>query len=218
MNTSKISVFITDDHPLIRQALKVSIQIEEDMEIVGTAVDGAEAIKMVPTLQPNIVIMDLMMPNVDGLTAIKSLCKICPDVPILALSSLEDEEAIFKAVQAGASGYLTKNVQHDELIDAIRIVTAKRHYLPDKIMKKMMAGMRQNLVDEKLDKSIDSLTKREKEILSLLGKGYSNIKISEVLVIAASTVRVHIHQIMKKMNFENRSETVLFAKHKELEK
>ena len=218
MKTSKITIFIVDDHPLMRQALKTSILTEDDMEVVGTAVDGVKAIEAIPDLQPNIVIMDLMMPNMGGLAAIMRLSQICPDVNILALSSLEKEDAIFKAVQMGARGYLTKDVQHEELINAIRTVSAGKSYLPDRITEKLMRGVRQNLAEEEPIQAVDSLTKREMEVLTLLGKGYSNVKIANYMVIAESTVRVHLHQIMKKMDFENRRDVVLFAARRELEK
>ena len=218
MKSSKISIFIVDDHPLIRQALKASILTEADMEVVGTAVDGEDAIEAIPAIQPDIAIMDLMMPNMDGMEAIRILTKICPDVAILTLSSLEKEESIFEAVQAGARGYLTKDAQHEELVDAIRKVAAGKSYVPNKIMEKLMRGVRQNLVIEQPAVAVDTLTKREREVLTLLGKGYSNRKISSDMVISASTVRVHIHQIMKKMKFENRREAVVFAAKKEFEK
>jgi two-component system response regulator NreC len=210
MNTSpKIKIFIVDDHPLMQQALKTSILTEEDMEVVGTAADGAEAIDLIPTLQPQLIIMDLMMPNMDGLTATRSLTQRCPEIPILVLSSLEKEESIFKAVHAGARGYLTKDVQHEELINAIRSVSAGQSYLPAKIMTGLMVGVRQNLATE--SNAFASLTKREKEMLALLGEGYSNQRICEIMVISESTVRVYLHQIMKKMNFENRREAIVFA-------
>ena len=154
----------------------------------------------------------------DGLAAIMKLTQTCPEVRILALSSLDKEEAIFKAVQAGAGGYLTKDVQHDELIDAIRLVSAGSSYFPDNIMEKLMDGMRQRPAKEEPAKPIETLTKREKEVFILLGKGYSNTKIGESMVITESTVRVHLHQIMKKMAFENRREVIVFAARQELGK
>lgn len=209
MKTSqKIKIFIVDDHPLIRQALEMSILTEEDMDVVGTAADGAEAIELIPAIQPNIVIMDLMMPKIDGIEAITVLSKLCPEIHILALSSLEKEIAVFSAVQAGAQGYLTKNAQHEELIEAIRVLKAGKSYLPPEIMGKLMDGMREDMLNTKL---VLSLTKRETEMLTLMGKGYSNAKISKQMMIAESTVRVYLHQIMKKMGFENRREAVVFA-------
>ena len=211
MKSSKIKIFIVDDHPLMRQALKASILTEIDMDVIGAASDGEEAIEMIPILKPDIVIMDLMMPNMDGLEAIKILTEICPDVPILTLSSLEREEVIFEAVQAGAQGYITKDVQHEELIDSIRVVSTKKPYLPEVIIERLMGGVRQKLVNEYPKKDIGLLTKREKEVLKMLGKGYSNAMIGQNMVISASTVRVHIHQIIKKMGFENRNEAVIFS-------
>jgi len=209
MKTSqKIKIFIVDDHPLIRQALEMSILTEEDMDVVGTAADGAEAIELIPAIQPNIVIMDLMMPKIDGIEAITVLSKLCPEIHILALSSLEKEKAVFSAVQAGAQGYLTKNAQHEELIEAIRVLKAGKSYLPPEIMGKLMDGMREDMLNTKL---LLSLTKRETEMLTLMGKGYSNAKISKQMIIAESTVRVYLHQIIKKMGFENRREAVVFA-------
>jgi two-component system, NarL family, response regulator NreC len=193
----------------MQQALKASILTEEDMEIVGTAEDGVEATEKIPLLKPDIVIMDLMMPNMDGLRAIESLSKSCPEIPILALSSLDKEENIFEAIEVGAQGYLTKDVQHNELINAIRSVSAGKPYFPNRIMSGLISNMRKKPPEE--SKSFASLTKREKEMLALLGKGYSNITIAEKMVISEPTVRVYLHHIMKKLNFENRREAIVFA-------
>ena len=212
MSTSKIKIFIVDDHPLMRQALKASIQTEADMAVVGMATDGVEAIASVPVSMPDIVMMDLMMPNMSGFEAIRVLSKIYPAGAILALSSLEDEESIFEAVQAGVRGYITKDAEHETLLEAIRSMSRGKPYLPFEIMEKLMGGVRQSAVKEKLpDTNFTSLTKREKEMLTLLGKGYSNAKISVDMEISASTVRVYLHQVMKKMGFEDRGEAVRFA-------
>ena len=208
MSSSKIKIFIVDDHPLMRQALKTSILTEVDMEVVGTGADGVEAVEKIPLLKPDIAIMDLMMPNMGGFAAIRSLSQSCPEIPVLALSSLEREESIFEAVQAGARGYLTKDVEHDELVSAIRTVSKGKSYLPTYILDKLMGGVRQDLVK---DKPFDRLTKREKEVLALMGEGCSNKEISAKLVITEATVRVHFHQVMRKMGFENRREAVVFA-------
>lgn len=129
MEPSKISVFIVDDHLLMRQALQASILTEDGMEVVGVAVNGEEAVRMIPTLQPNVVIMDLVMPNMNGLDATHILTQTCPQTYILIFSSLEKEKTVSKAMRAGARGYLTKNVQHDELINAIRVVSTGQSYL-----------------------------------------------------------------------------------------
>ena len=212
MKTSqKIKIFIVDDHPLIRQALQTSILTEEDMEVIGTAANGTEAIEVIPTISPDLVLMDLMMPNMDGFEAIQVISKLCPEMPILALSSLTDEKNIFRAVQIGARGYLTKDVEHGKMVTAIRAVSAGNYFLPSGILEKVMQGLRQSLAKKKNSPGIDSLTKREKEILQLLGEGYSNKKISAILVLAEPTVRVHLRNIMIKINFENRRELVILA-------
>jgi DNA-binding NarL/FixJ family response regulator len=154
--------------------------------------------------------MDLMMPNMGGAEAITQLSAICPEIPILVLSSLQSEESIFEAVRAGARGYLTKDVQHDELISAIRLVSVGKSYLPPEIVQKLVGGIRSDLIDAPLH-SLTLLTKREKEVLVLLAKGYSNSVISKNMTVQQSTVRVYLHQIMKKMDFENRREMMVFA-------
>ena len=218
MNRSKINIFIVDDHPLMRQALKASILTESDMDVVGMAADGVEAIEKIPALMPNVVIMDLMMPNMSGQEAITELRQICPNLSILVLSSLENEDVILKTVQAGARGFLTKDAEHDVLLKAIRRVSKGEPYLPAEIMAKLMGGVRENAEKEKLpDAAFGSLTKREKEVMSLLGKGYSNTEVSENLKISVSTVRVHLHHIIQKMGFENRHRAVIFAAHHEVE-
>ena len=213
MSSSKISVFIVDDHPLIRQALEASILAESDMEVVGMAVDGAEAIEAIPILLPNVVIMGLMLPKIGGLAAMELLRESCPSVAILAFSSIDKDETVFKAVQMGARGYVTKDVPDDELIRTIRLLSRGRSCLPSEITEKLIDGVRQNFAKEEMSELGESLTRRERELLVLLGEGYSNYMIGESMEIAEGTVRVHLYRIMQKMSFENRHDAVFFAAH-----
>ncbi|RLD02504.1 MAG: hypothetical protein DRI32_08850 [Chloroflexi bacterium] len=213
---NRISVFIVDNHLLIREALRASIFSAEDMEVVGMATDGSKAIDAISTLQPRIVIMDLTMPKLDGVKAIYYLSKKYAQMRVLVYSPFE-EELILRAVQAGAQGYLPKNVQYKELLEAIRIVNEGGAYLPEHIAERLIKDIQSKFIREECENSIAPLNKREKEILDLLGKGYSNEKISKEMCITSPTVRVYLHRISKKMSFRNRAEAVVFAAGLELE-
>ncbi|MBC8507890.1 MAG: response regulator transcription factor [Chloroflexi bacterium] len=209
---NKTRVFIVDDHPLMRSALQAAIDAVPDMEVVGQAVDGEEALSLIPAAQPDLVIMDLMMPKMNGWSAIAALKESPDQVPILALSSTTEEEKIFEAIQGGALGYVAKDVQRDELIRAIRLVAKGEAYLPPKIASKLLDTIRQpKTLTEVGTKPIEPLTNRQQEVLDLLGQALSNHQIAENLHISTATLRVHIHHMIKKLGFENRHELVVYA-------
>jgi len=211
MTASKISVFIVDDYPLMRQALRETIRASRDMEIAGEAEDGTEAMKRIPSLALDVVVMGLGMPNMAGIQAIKSLSLCCPTLPVLAFSNYENEDILFRAVQAGARGFLPKVAQKEEILKAIRTMSKGESYLASKLVEKLMKGIRKNSAIPTPKNGFERLTKRERDVLRLLAKGYSNKQIGEALVISESTVRVHFHSIMRKMRFASRREAVVYA-------
>lgn len=204
-------VFIVDDHPLMRNALEMAIDATSDMEIVGQAADGQEALRLIPLVEPDVILMDLMMPEIGGLDAIRALTFLQADPHILVLSSLEDEDTILQAVQMGALGYITKNAQRDELLRAIRKVSVGEAYMPPQIAAKLMRTVRSTQANESAAISTEALTARQKEVLALIGQGYSNKQIAATLHIAAATVRVHTSHIMDILGFAHRRELVVFA-------
>jgi len=203
-----IRVFIVDDHPLMRSALEMAIEAARDMQAAGEAPTGAEALELIPLIEPDVVLMDLMMPEVTGLAAIRALMSMLPNVRILVLTSLDKERDIIEAVRAGAHGYITKNAQRDELLEAIRTVHSGEAYLPTAIAAKLMDSFRSKNGEK--ERSVN-LTDRQKEVLELIGQGYSNAHIAEALCIAEGTVRVHITHMMDILGFEHRRELVVYA-------
>jgi DNA-binding NarL/FixJ family response regulator len=210
--TKKTKVLIVDDHPLMRNALEASINIAPDMEVVAEATTGLDALALVPAHKPDIILMDLMMPKMDGFEAISALCEIDPDCRILVLSSATEETKIVRAIQSGAMGYITKNAHRDELVKAIRSVAAGETYLPPKVATKLINRFRTPTAGKKdREKTILPLSDRENEVFDLLGQGISNLKIAETLFISKSTVRVHLRNIIIKRGYRDRHEAVMAA-------
>ena len=203
----KTRILIVEDHPLMRRALQTAIETEPDLTVVGTAPNGVQALALLPEARPDVVLMDLLMPEGDGLEAIAAIRAAHPTVHILVVTSVEDEAEILQAIQSGALGYLTKTADAAELLAAIRQVRAGEAYLPVGIAGKLMTSVRQMASVG----PIQPLTGREAELLDLLGRGLSNQQIAAALHISSSTVRVHLHNILSKLGFAHRGEAVVYA-------
>lgn len=212
-----IRVFVVDDHPLMRSAIELAIETEPNMEVVGEAIDGEEALALIPILKPDIVIMDLMIPKVNGWEATAAL-KLSQDaIPVLVFSSDTDKENILRAIRLGAQGYISKDARREELIDAVRMVAEGKAYLPPKIAGKLLQGIRRPpTTSEGAKKSPRELTPRQQEILDLLGQGLPNTSIAEKLHISKATLRVHIHHMVEKLSLENRRALVVYAVRKKI--
>jgi DNA-binding NarL/FixJ family response regulator len=202
-----IRVLVVDDHPLMRQAICTAITIEADIEVVGEARNGAEAVTQALALRPDVIVMDLLMPVKDGVQAIAEIRAADPEARILALTSSLDPDRIVATLEAGAQGYLFKDTQRDELLRAIRDVSQGLAFLPPPVASKLIARMRQ---PEATD-GLAALTPREMEVLRLIGKGLSNREIAQSLVLSEATVRVHVHNILSKLGFEHRGQMIAFA-------
>jgi DNA-binding NarL/FixJ family response regulator len=208
----KYRVFIVDDHPLMRIALGQVINAVSDLEVVGEAVQGAAALEAIPALKPDIVIMDLLMPKMDGLTAIRLLKQQHPEIAILVLSSATDDAKISQAMKLGAAGYLTKGSQREDLITAMRTVAGGEVYLPPDIARKLLSAIRQPSAQAGPGgKLLEPFTPRQQEIFNLLGQGFTDPEIGQQLHIAPSTVRGHLRIVMQKLGFENRRELMFYA-------
>ena len=213
-----IHVFIVDDHPLMRNALEMAIEAVFDMQIAGEAANGKEALRLIPLVETDVVLMDLMMPEMSGLETIRALISVFPEIRILVLSSVDKEAEILQAVQLGALGYVTKNAQRAELLQAIRTVNAGEAFMPPKIAAKLMHTVRvAHTGTEKRPEAGEALTGRQKDVLALMGKGFTNQQIAEVLHIADATVRVHISNMMDILGIENRRELVVYAVRQQME-
>lgn len=208
-----INVLIVDDHPLMRQALQFALEAESDMRVVGWAANGRDALHLIAAQQPDVVILDLLMPQVDGLETLAHLADYKPKPKILVVSSVEEEAVILQALRAGADGYLTKTAEQSEIVAAARAVYGGDVYLPPHVAAKVMRAIRQRGTDPvpAPPPKRDALTKREQAVLDLLGQGHSDQEIAAALHITSATVRVHLSHIMNKLGFEHRRQLVAYA-------
>lgn len=208
---------IVDDHVVVRSGLSALLNGKHDIEVIGDAADGDEAITKTEELRPDVVLMDFSMPpGKDGLTATTELKKKMPDVHVLILTMHDDEEYLFRAIQAGASGYILKSAPYEELITAIRSVAEGSAYLYPSATKKLMQEYSEMIRRGDTDGPFESLSEREKEIMVWIAKGYSNKEIAEHLVISVKTVESHKSNLMDKLGLKSRPELVKLAMKKGL--
>lgn len=206
--TGTIRVLIADDHPLMRRGLRTLIATESDIELVGEAEDGAEAVAKTAALKPDILVLDMVMPQMDGLQTIKAVRAEHPDVRIMVLSSFGDDERVFPAIEAGALGYLLKDTSPQALLQAIRDVYRGESSLHPTIARKLIRELRHTASPEH---SEHTLTDREIEVLRLVSHGLSNREIAKILVISDRTVAAHVRHILSKLDLANRTQAVLYA-------
>ncbi|MFC1522096.1 response regulator [Elusimicrobiota bacterium] len=204
----KIRILICDDQILFRDGLKDVLEDERDMEIVGEASDGNEAVNLSKKLQPDVVLMDIRLPNLDGISATRIVRKECPKTNVVILSSYEDEAHVLEAIQAGANGYLSKMLPAKELVNALRTFSQKGILIPQPIMGKLMDGIRK-ISTTQLEASMINLTKTELAILAMVGRGEANLAISKKMESSIKTVKNHLNRIFQKLGVKNRTEAVL---------
>ena len=203
-----IRVLVVDDHPLMRQAICAALEIEPDIVVAGEALNGAEAVAQAQALHPDVIVMDLLLPIMDGVQAIAEIRAANPAARILALTSSLDPERIVAALEAGAQGYLFKDSKRDELMRAVREVSQGHAFLAPAVAQKLVEWMRRPRAPTE---PVASLTPREMEVLKLLGKAASNRDIARALVLSEATVRVHVHNILGKLGFEHRGQAIAYA-------
>lgn len=199
-----IRVFVVDDHPMVRTGLAAVIRAETDLELVGEAADGREAIERVPAAAPHVVLIDLVMPRVDGIGAIAALRPAMPQTRFVVLTSAVDPAEVKRAIDAGATGYLLKNASAHELVAAVRAAHGGRRTLAPEITDALIAQRQQPAPGA-------DLTQRERELLALMARGLSNQDIAAEMAIAVPTVKFHITNILGKLQVDNRTEAVLVA-------
>lgn len=195
-----IRVLIADDHPVVRQGLAAIIEREPDMTVIGQVSNGCEAIKLYRQQQPDVVLMDLRMPKFSGMEAIETICIEFNTANIIILTTYDGDEDIYRGIQAGANGYLLKDVEPDELLNAIRIVNSGRKYIKEPIYNKL---------EERKKKP--ELSDRELEVLDLIAKGKSNQQIATALFITEGTVKFHVNNILSKLGVNDRTQAALAA-------
>ena len=211
--TDKIRVLIVDDHPIVRSGLRSLLVAESDIEVVGEATDGEEALKQTEIFHPHVVLMDISMPIMDGLDATRQIKVKYPQVQVLVLSINRSDEYFFEMLKAGASGYILKTAKTDVLLEAIRVVNSGEVFLYPTVAQKLVKGYLK-LADWESDTN-NILSPREKEILFLIAEGYSLKNIAEKLVISPSTVYSHRGNLMSKLGLNNRRELIEYARKRE---
>ncbi|AUS09002.1 DNA-binding response regulator [Laceyella sacchari] len=205
-------VLIADDHAIVRSGLTLLINSQPDMEVVGAAMDGKEAVDLSLELQPDIVLMDLSMPpGENGLTATKKLKEAAPEINVLILTMHDDEEYLFRVLHAGASGYILKNAKDMELIRAIQTVSQGAAYLYPSATKMLIQEFLNRVQKGEQLEDYHILTQREQEVLSLIAQGYTNKEIAEKLVLSVKTIESHKANIMEKLHLKTRPELVRYA-------
>ncbi len=204
----QIRVLVVDDHAMVRQGIATFIELQDDIELAGEAANGKEAIAGVEQLHPDVVLMDLVMPEMDGVTATREIKARHPEVKVLALTSFVNDAQITPALQAGASGYLLKDLSAGELMKAIRAVQRGETPLAPAVAKKLVEGIASPREESP---GLDRLTDREREVLALLGRGMSNKEIAAHLSISEKTVKFHVSSILNKLGLTDRTQAALFA-------
>ncbi len=207
----KKRIVIVEDHTIVRQGLQSLLEDRDDLEVVGTAEDGLNAIRRINEHEPDLVLLDLNMPKMDGISVIMEVRRSHPNTRILALTMHKDEDYILSAFKAGAHGYCLKASSQDELLMGIRTVLAGKTYVSPEISGKVMEGYLSDRMRIRQKSSFDMLTQREKEILKLVGEGYQNKEISDYLCISVKTVEKHRANIMAKLNLHTASALTAYA-------
>lgn len=207
----KIRLLIADDHLIVREGLRAILGAQPDIEVVGEATNGEEAVDKVKEIRPDIVLMDITMPELDGLEATRRIKQNNPEVNILILTMHEGDEYFFKSLDVGASGYFIKGGSSRELISALRAVYHGDVFLYPTMAKKLLGNYLQQVKAGQHKESYDGLTGREREILTLVAKGQTNQEIAELLVLSAATVQTHRAHIMAKLGLHSRTELVKYA-------
>jgi DNA-binding NarL/FixJ family response regulator len=204
-----IRIVIAEDHSVVRQALRVMLEMEPDVTVVGEAVDGEKAVHLAEELGPDLVVLDVRMQGMDGVEATRLIREKCPQVAILILTGFGDEEILLKAVEAGAHGFLLKDATHEELLDAIHRLVKGESLVTPSLLRRLLDEFAHR--HEVPKPAHGQLTPREKEVLQALARGLRNEEIARELVISEKTVKTHLTNIFGKLQVEGRSQAIIYA-------
>lgn len=203
-----IRVLICDDHEVVREGLATFLALQDDIEIAGQAADGEDAVAKAAELRPDVILMDLVMPRVDGITAIGNIVAANADAKVIVLTSFAEDDKLFPAIRAGAIGYLMKDVSPRDLAKAIRMARDGQPLLPPDIARRLMAELSSGGAT---NAELARLTEREVEVLRLIAKGRANKEIARDLVLSEKTVKTHVSNILQKLHLSDRTQAALFA-------
>ncbi|MGG3887097.1 response regulator [Brevibacillus panacihumi] len=219
----ELRIVIVDDHQLFREGVKRILEMESDFKVVGEGADGGDAFKLAEEYKPDVMLMDINMPNINGVSATENVISVSPQTRVIMLSIHDDEGYVYRTLRTGASGYLLKEMGTSDLVDAVRVVASGGAYIHPKVTGKLIEEFRRlsdqegmaersfavddaNAVDPKM---IESLTRREREVLQLMAEGKSNRAIGEFLFISEKTVKNHVSSILQKLNVQDRTQAVV---------
>jgi len=206
--TETIRILIADDHAVVRQGIKAFLLTKQGIEVIGEAADGAEAVRLAMELQPDVILMDLIMPNVDGIEAVRRIRAAQPNARILVLTSFATDDQVFPAIKAGALGYLLKDSSPGDLVQAIHQVHNGESSLHPAIARKVLQELSRPAEQPAIP---DPLTEREIDVLRLVAQGQSNQEIAATLVVSEGTVRTHVSSILGKLHLASRTQAALYA-------
>jgi DNA-binding NarL/FixJ family response regulator len=206
-----VKVFLADDHKMFRDGLRAQLDKVEEMVVVGEASDGREAVNMLEELKPDVAVLDVAMPMLNGIEATRNILKTFPDLKIVMLSMLADQMYVVEALKAGASGYLLKEESFNHLLEAIKIVLSGKVFLSKSIEEVMMKDLVTQIRNGNMEKNTDPLTDREREVLQLIAEGKTSREAAEILSVSVSTVDTHRKKIMDKLSIHNTAGLVKYA-------
>lgn len=221
--TANIRVLIVDDHAVVRQGLRTFLDLQEDMAVVGEGENGLEAVRLAEALQPDVILLDLVMPHLDGVEATRKILECSPRSQVLILTSFGEDDQVFPAIRAGAQGYLLKDIQPDELVQAVRQASQGKTQLHPDIARKLLsafaAGTAPSVAEPPVGGNLSqgsadlphNLTARELEVLHLIATGLSNRAIAEKMVISEKTVKTHVSNLLAKLGVEDRTKAAIWA-------
>jgi DNA-binding NarL/FixJ family response regulator len=202
-----IGVLLVDDHAVVREGLRAFLELQDGIEVVGEAGDGSEGVAAAERLRPDVILMDLVMPRLDGVGAMRELRRRLPSARVIVLTSFTDEEKLLPALQAGAAGYLLKNAEPRELARAVRAAHAGEALLDTTVAARLL----ESIAEPPGEETRDPLTPREREVLALIGRGYANKRIALELGIAEKTVKTHVGHVLAKLGVSDRTQAALQA-------
>ncbi len=212
----KIRVLVADDHTIVREGVRILLEAQPDIEVVAEAADGQEAVTKVRALHPDIVLIDIAMPNLNGLEATRSIKREFPEIHVIGLTMYESDDYFFQLLSAGASGYVLKKAASGDLLAAVRAVYAGDVFLYPSVARRLLSDYLIRVQSGEEKNSYDGLTERERQVLKLIAEGHTNQTIAEKLFISPSTVQTHRSRLMQRLNLHSRADLIQYAVRKGL--